>query len=126
MTKEHIAKIVDDLVTIAKVAMPPDLFIQDPRVNRAKALLVSLGRHSSPARPPNVGTSADLQSLLEPIQDGRPLDAANMMLGWDLVDAVLEARKHGLPADDREMLGFVLREWLIANGYLEPGPEDEH
>lgn len=123
MTKEDIAKIVDDLVTIAKVAMPPDLFIQDPRVTRAKALLVSLGRPSSPARPPNVGTDAELEALVAQIPDAYPMGATKMNLDWDLVAPVREARQHGLPADDNVAVNFIVRDWLIAHGHLEPGPE---
>lgn len=124
VTKEDIAKIVGDLVTIAKVAMPPNLFLEDPRVKKAKALLVSLGRPSSSARPPNIGTDADLEALVGPIVDIRPVDATQMVLDWDLVDAVLEAREHGLPPDDNETLNFIIREWLTTNGYLDPGPEE--
>lgn len=47
-----------------------------------------------------------------------------MFLDWDLVDAVLEARERGLPPDDNGTLNFIIREWLTANGYLDPGPED--
>lgn len=124
MTKEDIAKIVEDLITIAKVAMPPNLFLEDPRIKKGKALLVSLGRPSSPARPPNIGTDAELEALVGPILDLRPVDATQMVLDWDLVDAVLEARGHGLPPDDNGTLNFIVREWLTANGYLDPGPEE--
>lgn len=126
MTKDEIASIVEDLLRIAKVAMPPDLFLEDPRVKKARALLVSLGRPSSPARPPNVGTDARLEEPIGQIPDARPVNAAQMVLEWDLVDAVLEAREHGLPAEDNAALNFIVREWLTANGYLEASPEDPH
>jgi hypothetical protein len=126
MTKDEIATIVESLLRIAKVAMPPDLFLEDPRVKKARALLVSLGRPSSPARPPNVGTDARLEEPIGQIPDARPVNAAQMVLEWDLVDAVLEAREHGLPAEDNAALNFIVREWLTANGYLEASPEDPH
>lgn len=123
MTKEDVAGIVEDLIRIAKVAMPPDLFEEDPRVRRAKGLLVSLGAPSRHARAPNVGLE-ELEAILGPILDLRPVDASQMVLDWDLVDAVLEAREDGLPADDNGALNFMVREWLTANGYLDPGPDE--
>ena len=124
MTKEDIARIVDDLITIAKVAMPQNLFLEDPRIKKGKALLVSLGGPSSPTRPPNVGADSELEALVGPIVNIRPVDATQMVLDWDLVDAVLEAREHGLAPDDNGTLNFIVREWLTTNGYLDPGPEE--
>lgn len=39
---EEIAEIIEDLLTIAKVAMPPELFEIDPRVVKAQALAARL------------------------------------------------------------------------------------
>lgn len=38
----EIADILEDLLTIARVAMPPDLFEIDPRVIKAQALVARL------------------------------------------------------------------------------------
>jgi hypothetical protein len=38
------------------------------------------------------------------------------VLQWDVVDALLEAREHGLPPDDNGTLNFIIGEWLTANG----------
>jgi hypothetical protein len=37
-----IARVIHDLITIAKVAMPAELFKVDPRIIRAEALLAKL------------------------------------------------------------------------------------
>ena len=39
---DHIADIIDDLLTIAEVAMPIELFETDPRIIKAQALLAKL------------------------------------------------------------------------------------
>jgi hypothetical protein len=39
---KELAEIIANLLTIAKVAMPPDLFVQDPRIIKAQAMLARL------------------------------------------------------------------------------------
>ncbi|MEQ1933813.1 MAG: hypothetical protein ABL962_08040 [Fimbriimonadaceae bacterium] len=125
MRKDAIAVIIEDLMTIAKVAMPPDLFEQDPRIKKAKALLVGLGREGPVGRPPNTGLDDELEKLIGPIVDLGPVDASAMVLEWDLVDGVLEAREDGLvPPDDNALLNSIVRDWLMTHGYLKPSPEE--
>ncbi|MGN6057443.1 MAG: hypothetical protein ACTHOI_02520 [Sphingomicrobium sp.] len=121
-SREHLASMIRDLLTIARVAMPPDLFAIDPRVKRGQSYLVALGPFQS-ARPPNTDDD-QLKALLGDILDLRPVDASKMVLDWDLVDAVLAARDHGLSLDDNEALNFIVRDWLVEHGYLDVPPED--
>jgi hypothetical protein len=123
LEKEAVARIVEDLIRIAKVAMPPKLFDEDPRVKKAQALLVSLGRPSPPGRAPNTGPD-ELEAILGAIVDIRPVDASTIVLDWDLVEGILRARDHGLPTDDSAPLNTIVRDWLIGHGYLDPPPDD--
>lgn len=125
MKREDIASIIEGLITIAKVAMPSDLFEQDPRIKKAKALLVSLGREGPMGRPPNTGLDDEIEKLVGPIIDLRPVDASAMVLEWELVDGVLQARSDGLvPPDDNDLLNSIVRDWLMTHGYLKPLPEE--
>ena len=122
-TKHELASIIRDLVRIAKVAMPPDLFMRDPRVMKANAYLVALGDPSH-GRPPNTGLDA-LATLLPELVDLRPIDGSKMILDWDLVDPLIAAREQGMiSVDDGEALNAIVRDWLIAHGYL-PAPPDQ-
>lgn len=123
-TREYLATMIQDLLAIAKVAMPSELFAIDPRVKKAQAYLVALGSPSSSTRPPNTGDD-QLKKLLGDIVDLRPVEASKMVLEWDLVDAILAARDRGLNLDDNKALNFIVRDWLIANGYM-PRPPEEH
>ena len=122
-TKTELAAMIRDLVRIAKVAMPPDLFEQDPRIKKANAYLVALGDPSPLARPPNAGRSF-LAALLPELEDLRPVNASKLVLDWDLVDPILAAREHGLSEDDSKALNYIVRDWLIAHGYLVPTPDE--
>lgn len=124
-TRQYLAAMIQDLLSIAKVAMPPDLFAIDPRVRRAQSYLVALGAPSQSARPPNTGDD-QLKALLGDILDLRPVDASKMVLEWDLVDAILVARDNGLSLDDNEALNFIVRDWLVGHGYLRERPKDTH
>ena len=42
LSREEIAKSIEELLRIAKVAMPTDLFEIDPRIIKAQALLAQL------------------------------------------------------------------------------------
>lgn len=48
-----------------------------------------------------------------------------MVLDWDLVDPVIAAREQGIldPAD-RPALNAIVRDWLIAHGFM-PAPPDQ-
>jgi hypothetical protein len=123
-TREGLKKLIGDLLDIAKVAMPPKLFAQDPRVKKAKAYLVALGEPPEQARVPNTGPDP-LEEILGEILDLRAVTGSKMVLEWDLVDGILAARSQGLSANDSEALNFIVREWLTANGYLPLAPEHE-
>lgn len=123
MTKDEITTTVEGLITIAKVAMPPDLFQQDPRIRKAKGLLVSLGGQGEIARPPNTN-QPDMEQVLGPIIEVDH-DASAIKLDWDLVDGVQHAKDDGLiSGDDNALLNSIVRDWLISHGYLKPEPED--
>jgi hypothetical protein len=117
VNREDIARIVDDFITIAKVAMPQNLFLEDPRIKKGKALLVSLGRPSSPARPPpNVDADSELEAPVGPIVDwqlslsvqrgpsrSQLRKAECVVEGRGLLAALLSGRRHD--CDDREVPG---------------------
>lgn len=121
--RDYLAKLIEELLIIVKIAMPPDLFLIDPQVKRAQAYLIALGR-PSPSRPPNAGGA--LRELLGEVEDLRTVDARGMVLDWDLVDAVLTAREQGLPQEDSAALNFIVRDWLTAHGYLPHHDADPH
>lgn len=124
-TRGGLAKLIRDLLEIAKVAMPPKLFSEDPRVKRAKAYLVALGQEPDDHRVPNTGPDP-LEKLIGEIVDLRPVNASRMVLDWDLADGVLAAQVHGLSTDNSEALNFIVREWLTTNGYLTVQPDHDN
>jgi hypothetical protein len=123
-TREGLAKLIGDLLDIAKVAMPPKLYAEDPRVKRASAYLVALGRKPDEHRVPNTGPDP-LEEILGEIADLRAINGTEMVLDWDLVDGILAAQVHGLSTNNSEALNFIVREWLTANGYLTVQPDQD-
>lgn len=123
-TKDELAKIIRDLLTIAKVAQPPSIFSIDPRVKKAHAYLIALGDPSPHSRPPKTGPDP-LAELFPDLVDLRPVNGSKMVVDWDLVDGILVARENGLSQDDGEALNFIVREWLTVNGYLAAAPASE-
>lgn len=117
-TRQALITLIDDLLTIAKVAMPPKLYAEDPRIKRARAYLIALGERPDGHRVPNTGPDP-LEALIGEIVDLRPVNGSRMVLDWDLVDGVLAARRDGLSEDDSEALNAIVRDWLIGHGYLE-------
>jgi hypothetical protein len=124
-TREGLARLIDDLLEIAKVAMPPKLFAEDPRVKRAKGYLVALGKKPEQTRVPNTGPDP-LEELIGDVVDLRAVDGTEMVLDWDLVDGVLAAQVHGLSTNNGEALNFIVRDWLTANGYLKARPDQDN
>jgi len=122
---EEMATVLAALIAVVKVAMPADLFLVDPRVIKARQLLATL-REVSAHRPPAViGSSAD--NLLDLALSDTPLDmlTAEPEAAWDITLGIDRFMVSGFaPADRREAVEQVIREWLTANGYLELGPED--
>lgn len=122
---EKIATVLADLLKVVKVAMPADLFAVDPRVIKARQLLAEL-RQVSEHRPPAVIRSSS-DALLDLAFSETPLDLlkAQPDAQWDITLGIDRFIVSGFaPADRREAVEQIIREWLTANGYLELGPED--
>src|SRR3569832_1683656 len=95
MAQNEIAKTIRDLLVIAKVAMPPNLFAQDPRVIVAMAVLKELDG-SSVTRPPNI-TSRPPQFAVAALAQHRPVEGSSTGISflcdlpWDLVTGLMLA-----------------------------------
>ncbi len=126
-TNEEMAIVLADLLKVVKVAMPPDLFLIDPRVLNARRLLASL-RQVSESRPPAmVGSGAD--TLLDLAFSDTPLDVlvTEPEAVWDITLGIDRFMVSGVaPAERREAVEQIIREWLTANGYLELPPEEQN
>ena len=115
MDRAGTALVVRELLTIAKVAMPPKLFGQDPRVSRGIALMKELEAGLSSSRPPQVTSRppkldiAVLASRRAVAETGKGISFVTD-LPWDLVEALAEAE--GLPLDPAEAVSFIVRDWL--------------
>lgn len=124
-TDEEMAIVLADLLKVVKVAMPPDLFSIDPRVLNARQLLASL-RQVSGSRPPAV-VGSGTNTLVDLAFSETPLDAlvAGPEAVWDITVGIDRFMVSGLaPADRRDAVEQIVREWLTANGYLELPPEE--
>ena len=114
-----------ELLTIAKVAMPPKLFGQDPRVSRGIALMKELEAGLSPSRPPQVASRppkldiAVLASRRAVAETSKGISFVTD-LPWDLVDGLITAE--GLPLDPSEAVTFIVRDWLTSHGELPLAP----
>ena len=120
----ELAKVIRDLLRIAKVAMPPKTFGEDPRVTAATAVLESLEGRSS-ARVPNV-TSRPPQLDIARLAQRRAVEesaagiAFMMDLPWDLVEAM--TAMPDIPADPSDAMEYIARDWLTSQGTLPSGP----
>ena len=125
----ELARVLRDLLVIAKVAMPPKLFGEDVRVTRAVSLIKTLETGGTSARPPNaVGRPPKLDvsvlaSKRAVAENGRGISFVTE-LPWDLVEGLVAAAED-LPLDPEEATAFIVREWLTANGYLPLVPARE-
>lgn len=126
------AKIVRDLLVIAKVAMPPKLYAEDPRVTRATALLKSLEAGLSSSRTPNLASrppASDVTAMAvrRPVEESRDGISFVVDLPWDLVEALGKALEvDAMPLDPSDALTFIARDWFTAHGYtgLLPGADE--
>ena len=113
--------IITDLLRIAKVAMPPKLFAEDPRIIRAFEALAELDGPGSSVRVPNVPASpAARLAEFRAVEESRDGLSFITDLPWDLVDALSEAQKTVLPGDPSAAVNLVIREWLTSAGFLLP------
>lgn len=98
-----------DLLRIAKVAMPDNLYAIDPRIQKATELLANLERVEA------LDQSTPLQmAALDSLPSG----------DWD-VSAALDnfMLETDAPATRPQAINLILRDWLVGHGYLEPTPD---
>ena len=119
------ARVIRDLLVIAKVAMPPKLFGEDPRVTRAIALLALLVPSSPGSRVPNAsprpaGFELAVLASRRVVEESKDGVAFIAELRWDLLEALRRAvTLVDIPLDPSDQVSFIAREWLTANGLLE-------
>lgn len=123
-TNYDIAKIVRDLLVIAKVAMPAHVYEQDRRVQSGQTLLDAL--NASQHRPPSVskepfapfiGEADPLDPWAQHILNGLnafPLRDIEVSKG---IDAFLA--EEASPTTQPEAIEHILRDWLTGHGYIE-------
>ena len=129
ISQNEIGKIIRDLLRIAKVAMPSDLYDQDPRVVTAIAAVRMIEAGVSPSRPPNVSSRApsiDVAQLatMRPVEMSAAGLSFVLDLPWDLVDPLVKAQDDFARLDPADTVQFGLRDWLTAHGYLVAAPSD--
>ena len=117
ISQNETAKIIRDLLRIAKVAMPGDLYDQDPRVLVAVAALKDLEGSASPARPPNLTSRAPaLDTATVAVRTPVELSSAGasfvLELPWDIVDGLHDAQAAFSRLDTPETVLSALRDWL--------------
>ena len=123
-SRAELAKVMRDLLRIAKVAMPPKVFGEDPRVTSAMAVIESLeGR--APSRLPNVTSlhpRLDITRLTQrrAVEESATGIAFVMELPWDLVEAMITMPD--IPADPSAAMEYIARDWLVSQGALSTGP----
>lgn len=129
---QTVRKVIIDLLTIAKVAMPDELYAVDTRVLKARDLLAKLAPQS---RPPSVGREPPVPDLGSADPDDPWARRVLALLDaepeptWDIAEALdLFMLEPEAPATRQAVVALVLREWLTANGYLAllPAKEDGH
>lgn len=126
MTQVEQAKAVANLLRIARVAMPPDLFEQDIRVRHGLELLAHLEGPGNSVRVPNHPPKSHAQRLAElrPVEESSDRLSFITDLEWELVLAVTEAQQTVLPLDPSAAINLIVREWCINAGFLAPPLED--
>jgi hypothetical protein len=117
------AKIIRDLLRIAKAAKPGQLYDEDPGVLVARAALEELETAASPARPPNLTSRAPALDVTR-LAPSRPVEMSSigvsfvLEIPWPLVDALHDAQADFARLDAAETVQFALRDWLTGHGYL--------
>lgn len=128
-----LAKVIRDLLTIAKVAMPEHLYEIDPRVRAGQSLLSML--NASRHRPPSIArdTGGDIPDLGEADPNDPMTHKVLAALSsvpdpdWDIA-AALDAfmAEPDAPVTRPAAISLILRDWLVGHGYLDPAPDDVH
>lgn len=135
-TPGELAKVIRDLLVVAKIAMPPNLYAQDPRIATAAALLKRIEQGISPSRPPNTSgkpAGFDVTALAKSRAVEESTEGISFVVDmpWDLVEASWRAmtEDRSYPLDPNDAVNFVLRDWFTAHGYgelLPFGDEEPH
>lgn len=98
MSDHEVVRSLTELLILAKVAMPNDLFAVDPRIVRARQLVAKLAQAS-------------------PALNAPP---------WDITAGLDAFMASGLAPESRtDATILILRDWLVGHGYIEPAPEPE-
>jgi hypothetical protein len=123
ITQNETAKIIRDLLQIAKVAMPGKLYDEDPRVATAAALLGQWETGVSPARAPNVTSrppNFDITALAQTraVEQSASGIAFLVELPWDIVRGLTTSQGDLVPHDPSEAVNFIMRDWLAGRNYL--------
>lgn len=123
-TPGETAKVIRDLLVVAKVAMPPSLYAQDPRVAAATTMLRSLEQGISAHRPPNSSDrppdfDVAALALSRPVEESKYGISFVVDLSWDLVEASAQAlaADTSYPLDPGDAVDYVLRDWFTSHGY---------
>lgn len=135
-TPGEIVKVLRDLLVVAKVAMPPGLYPQDPRIAAGTALLKSMEQGASSFRTPNTSVrpptfDVTALALSRPVEESKFGISFVVDVPWDLVEASGRALSadRAYPLDPGDAVEYVLRDWFTSHGYgqlLPAGDEDAH
>lgn len=135
-TPGEVAKVLRDLLVVAKVAMPPSLYSQDPRISSAASLLKRIEQGGSPGRVPNTsvkppGFDVTALAVSRAVEESKDGISFVVDMSWDLVEASWRAMTddRSYPLDPSEAVGYVMRGWFTAHGYgqlLPIGDEEPH
>lgn len=120
---QDVIKALIELLAIAKVAMPDFLYDIDPRVQAALRLLAEI-EHPSHSRPPDLRREPPIE-MVDITPPPHPGPAAPPT-PWDIsegLDAFMGSPEAPLTRSGAVVL--ILREWLTANGHLQPPPATE-
>jgi hypothetical protein len=120
---QDVIKALVELLAIAKVAMPDFLYDIDPRVQSALRLLTEI-EHPSHSRPPDLRREPPIE-MVDITPPPHPGPAAPPT-PWDIsegLDAFMASPE--APLTRSEAVVLILREWLTANGHLQPPPATE-
>jgi len=126
LTNYDLAKIVGDLLIVAKVAMPEHLHADDRRLHAAQELLTSLGasQHRAPAL---LRVDAEQTAFLGSADPADPV-ARQVAAALDAISSPDPEVAAGLdaylaepiaPTTKAAAIDHILRDWLTGHGYLE-------
>ena len=135
-TPGELAKVLRDLLVVAKIATPPSLYAQDPRISSAAMLLKRMEHGTSQARVPNSsskppGFDVTALAVARAVEESKDGISFVVDMSWDLVEASWRAMTadQAYPLDPNEAVNYVMRDWFTAHGYgqlLPIGDEEPH